>query len=125
MPFDTYIDLQAEITNYLARSDLAAEIPSFIVLAEAKFNRSLKCVEMDQRANAAIDINSDEPQFLSLPRGLPIDAARPDRKHCRQAAAVLFAKRLARREALCRPGCAGPAALFHHLRQRARVLSDT
>ncbi len=67
MPFDTYIDLQTEIANYLARGDLAAEIPSFIVLAEAKFNRSLKCVEMDQRANATIDINSAEPQFLSLP----------------------------------------------------------
>jgi hypothetical protein len=67
MPFDTYTRLQAEIANYLARSDLAAEIPSFIALAEAKFNRSLKCVEMDQRATAAVDINSDEPQFLTLP----------------------------------------------------------
>jgi hypothetical protein len=67
MPFDTYTDLQAEIANYLARNDLASEIPSFIALAEAKFNRSLKCVEMDQRATASIDINSDEPQFLSLP----------------------------------------------------------
>lgn len=67
MPFDTYTDLQAEITNYLARSDLAAEIPSFIALAEARFNRALKCVEMDQRATAVIDTNSDEPQFLSLP----------------------------------------------------------
>ena len=67
MPFDTYANLQIEITNYLARGDLAAEIPSFIALAEAKFNRALKCVEMDQRATAAIDINSDEPQFLSLP----------------------------------------------------------
>ena len=67
MPFDTYTDLQAEVANYLARSDLASEIPSFIALAEAKFNRSLKCVEMDQRATATIDINSDEPQFLSLP----------------------------------------------------------
>ena len=67
MAFDTYADLQAEITSYLARNDLAAEIPSFIALAEAKFNRSLKCVEMDQRATATIDINSSEPQWLSLP----------------------------------------------------------
>jgi hypothetical protein len=67
MPFDNYTDLQAEIANYLARSDLGAEIPSFIALAEAKFNRSLKCVEMDQRATATIDITSAEPQFLSLP----------------------------------------------------------
>ncbi len=67
MPFDTYTDLQAEIANYLARGDLAAEIPSFIALAEAKFNRSLRCVEMDQRATTTIDINSNEPQFLSLP----------------------------------------------------------
>jgi len=67
MPFETYTDLQAEIANYLARSDLSAEIPSFIALAEAKFNRALKCVEMDQRATAVIDTNSNEPQFLSLP----------------------------------------------------------
>src|SRR5262249_354102 len=67
MPFDNYTGLQAEITNYLARSDLAAEIPSFIALAEAKVNRALKGVEMDQRGTAVIDINSGEPQFLSLP----------------------------------------------------------
>jgi hypothetical protein len=67
MPFNTYADLQAEITNYLARSDLVAEIPSFIALTEAKFNRSLRCVEMEQRATASVDINNDEPQFLSLP----------------------------------------------------------
>ena len=67
MPYDTYTDLQDEITNYLARNDLAAEIPSFIALAEAKFNRSLKSLDMDQRATAAIDLNSDEPQYLALP----------------------------------------------------------
>src|SRR5437868_576267 len=67
MPFNTYTDLQAEIASYLARGDLTAEIPSFIALTEAKFNRSLRCVGMEQRATASVDINSDEPQFLSLP----------------------------------------------------------
>lgn len=67
MSFDTYANLQTEIANYLARSDLTSEIPSFIALAEAKFNRGLKCKDMDQRSTTTVDINSSEPEFISLP----------------------------------------------------------
>src|SRR5437660_10366204 len=67
MALSTYTDLKAEIASYLARDDLTSIIPDFIVLAEAKFNRALKCHDMDQRSTAAIDINSTEPEFLSLP----------------------------------------------------------
>src|SRR5438046_551473 len=67
MPFDNYTELQDEITRYLARDDLASQIPSFITLAEAKFNRVLRCVAMDQRSTATVDMSSAEPEFVSLP----------------------------------------------------------
>lgn len=67
MAFDNYVDLQAEITNYLARPDLASEIPSFIALAEAKFNRGIRSKDMETRATTTVDINSTEPEFISLP----------------------------------------------------------
>lgn len=69
MAFDSYASLQAEITDYLARSDLAAKIPTFIRLAEAKFNRSLRCIQMETRASTSTDINSSEPEFVTLPTG--------------------------------------------------------
>lgn len=67
MPFDSYTALKAEITDYLARNDLADKIPTFIRLAEAKFNRSLFVRQMEQRATALILPDSDEPEYISLP----------------------------------------------------------
>src|SRR5216684_3273970 len=41
MPLVTYSDLQTQIANWLARDDLTANIPDFIILFEAKIARKL------------------------------------------------------------------------------------
>ena len=41
-----YSSLQAEISNNLARADLASSIPTFIQLAEARINRDLRVSQM-------------------------------------------------------------------------------
>jgi hypothetical protein len=66
----TYTDLQAAITEYLARDQdttLIARIPTFIQLAEAKFNRLLFVRQMEQRSTTTIDTATSEPEFISLP----------------------------------------------------------
>ena len=67
MSFDTYVNLQAEIIDYLARDDLNAKIPSFITLTEAKLNRELFVRQMELRETSAVDLTSAEPEFISLP----------------------------------------------------------
>ncbi|MBR0756598.1 hypothetical protein JQ604_30850 [Bradyrhizobium jicamae] len=65
-----YASLQAAVTEYLARDQdttLIARIPTFIQLAEAKFNRQLFVRQMEQRATALVNLASDEPEFISLP----------------------------------------------------------
>jgi hypothetical protein len=66
----TYSDLQGAVTEYLARDQdttLIARIPTFIQLAEAKFNRDLFVRQMEQRSTALIDITQAEPEFIALP----------------------------------------------------------
>jgi hypothetical protein len=46
MAIATYSDLQAAVTNWSARSDLASRIPEGIALAEAKINRRLRTLDM-------------------------------------------------------------------------------
>lgn len=48
----TYDDLKAEIAGWLRRSDLTAEIPSFIAMAEAQMNRRLRVRPMIARLSA-------------------------------------------------------------------------
>jgi hypothetical protein len=67
MALTTYSDLQAEIAGWLRRSDLTAEIPSFIALAEAQMNRRLRVRPMTARlaetwAAEYVDLPTD---FLS------------------------------------------------------------
>ena len=65
-----YTSLQAAVTEYLARDQdatLIARIPSFIQLAEAKFNRQLFVRQMEQRSIAAVDLTSSESEFIALP----------------------------------------------------------
>ena len=65
-----YSSLQTAIIEYLARDQdttLVARIPSFIQLAEAKFNRQLFVRQMEQRSVAIIDTSSSEPEFIALP----------------------------------------------------------
>lgn len=66
----TYTELQTAVIEWLARDQdttLIARIPTFIQLAEAKFNRSLFVRQMEQRSTALIDTGSSEPEFISLP----------------------------------------------------------
>lgn len=42
MAITTYAELQAAAANWLVRADLTARVPEFIVLAEARLNRSLR-----------------------------------------------------------------------------------
>jgi hypothetical protein len=65
-----YASLQAAVTEYLARDQdatLIARIPTFIQLAEAKFNRQLFVRQMEQRSTAVVNTASSEPEFIALP----------------------------------------------------------
>lgn len=62
MALDTYSGLKTSIADYLNRDDLTSIIPSFITLAEAKFNRKLRVRQMVKRANATIDT-----QYFAFP----------------------------------------------------------
>jgi hypothetical protein len=65
-----YASLQSAVSEYLARDQdttLIARIPTFIQLAEAKFNRQLFVRQMEQRSTALVNIASSEPEFISLP----------------------------------------------------------
>ena len=55
MALDTFAGLKATIADYLNRDDLTAIIPSFITIAEAKFNRKLRTRQMIKRANGQIE----------------------------------------------------------------------
>lgn len=67
MSIANYDDLVVAVGNWLQRDDLAARVPEFIAMAEAKFNRSLRCAQMEKRSYAVVDGTSDEPQYISLP----------------------------------------------------------
>ncbi len=62
MALSTYSELQAAISDWLNRGDLAAAIPTFISFAEAEINRTLRTRDMVKRATATLD-----GRFLALP----------------------------------------------------------
>jgi len=62
MALDTYSELKTTIADYLNRDDLTSIIPSFITLAEAKFNRKLRVRQMVKRATATLDT-----QYFAFP----------------------------------------------------------
>jgi hypothetical protein len=62
MALATYSDLKSTIADYLNRADLTSVIPTFITLAEAKFNRELRTRDMLTRAEATSD-----NEFVALP----------------------------------------------------------
>ena len=66
----SYTDLQTAVTEYLARDQdttLIARIPTFIQLAEAKFNRMLFVRQMEQRSSATITSGVTDAEFVLLP----------------------------------------------------------
>tara|TARA_R110000751_G_scaffold197261_1_gene302451 strand:+ start:2362 stop:2991 length:630 start_codon:yes stop_codon:yes gene_type:complete len=67
MAISTYSELQTAVANWLDRDDLAARIPEFIALCEARFNRSLRI-----RAMETLDISVDTvsgTSTVALPTG--------------------------------------------------------
>lgn len=62
MAIGTYAQLQSAIADYLNRDDLTAVLPSFVTLAEAKFNRELRTRDMMVRAQA-----TSSNEYVSLP----------------------------------------------------------
>jgi hypothetical protein len=64
MAIASYADLKTSIANFLARSDLTAQIPDFIQLAEARINRELETREQEKRSTATL-VAGDE--YISLP----------------------------------------------------------
>jgi hypothetical protein len=69
MALQTVSDLTSAVQDWLFdRADLAARVPDFITMFEAKANRSLKCRQMEVRAVATIDPTIDlTPDFVDLP----------------------------------------------------------
>jgi hypothetical protein len=62
MPFTNYVELQAELADWLNRSDLTANIKAFITLAEKFLSRQLRCEE--QRSILPISITGE---YFPLP----------------------------------------------------------
>ncbi len=46
MSITTYAELQTAVQNWMDRADFSSRVPEFIALAEAHFNRKLRCREM-------------------------------------------------------------------------------
>jgi hypothetical protein len=55
MSFENYGALTVEIADWLNREDLAARIPSFVRLLEARVSRELRTHDMVKRATATVD----------------------------------------------------------------------
>jgi hypothetical protein len=51
MPLTTYAELQTEVQTWLDRTDIAANVPSCIVLAESYFQRNLRVRQMQASAD--------------------------------------------------------------------------
>lgn len=70
MGITNYSDLQATIASYLARSDLAVQIPDFIRLAEVRLGRDLRIRQMLKSSvtntTGGDDTVSLPPDFLQL-----------------------------------------------------------
>lgn len=66
MTIANYIDLQAAVGNWLARSDLLTHIQTFIDLGETMLNRRLHTRDMEA---SAIVVPSQTVNFVPLPAG--------------------------------------------------------
>jgi hypothetical protein len=64
MAITSYSDLQSTIADYLARSDLTAQIPTFIQFAETRLRRDLKIRQMLKVVTTATTAND---ATISLP----------------------------------------------------------
>ena len=65
MALSTYSELQTAVGSWLTRSGLRTNIPDFIALAEASFNRVLRTRNQITRATSSVS-----EQFVALPSDL-------------------------------------------------------
>lgn len=64
MAIATYSDLQTAVANFLARTDLTAQIPDFIKLAESRMSRELETRSQEKRVRATLTSGNE---YISLP----------------------------------------------------------
>lgn len=67
MAIATYTDLQNSIESFLARTDLTAQIPDFIKLAEVRMSRELESRSQEKRATASTVAGNE---YIALPTDL-------------------------------------------------------
>jgi len=67
MAIATYTDLQTSIANFLARSDLTAQIPDFITLAEGRMSRELETRSQEKRSTASLTAGNE---YIFLPNDM-------------------------------------------------------
>lgn len=68
MTIASYTDLVQRCQDWLfGRTGIAARVPDFITLFEAKANRNLMTRQMETRVKATLDPLSPEPEFVALP----------------------------------------------------------
>ena len=70
-PIYNYDSLQSAIADFLNRQDLSTKVPTFISLAEAKFQRQMRCWQMVNRQYAQVMVN---PATGTLSEYLPLPA---------------------------------------------------
>lgn len=54
MALNSFSALKTSVADWLNRADLTSQIPDFITMAEARFNRELRCDDMDVSASLTI-----------------------------------------------------------------------
>jgi len=83
MAITTYAELQAAAANWLVRADLTARIPEFVVLAEARLNRTLRTRLAESEASLTASVGARK---IPLPAGfaepLALWLVRPDGTRC-------------------------------------------
>jgi hypothetical protein len=72
MPITNYSELKSSIADFLNRDDLTSTIPTFVALAEADFNRTVRHWRQEKRSTAEIDTQYS---------GFPNDFLEPIRFH--------------------------------------------
>lgn len=67
MSISTYAELQTAVGNWLNRGDLAAVIPDFISLCEAKINRTTRLLQAEAIVNLSTSTSS---RLVAFPSGM-------------------------------------------------------
>lgn len=72
MTLATYADLKASATDWLKRADMAARLPDFIALAEARINRIARVRTMENELSLSMTVGA---RFIALPGNFSVPLA--------------------------------------------------